>query len=246
MRRALKHIIIFGILGVVMSYLVAWGLAWRGQPPRSVVLPEGANGRWRIRDVSTGSPEYVRLQRFGWLPRRGMNLDRYVVTRTEWQTFGRISYNCTEDWVLIEGSSIIPNGGPPSVWIVSGVVAGWPIAMLRGELWGPKEVMHPSTDTNSRSPRPDWACVWKCSFETLGFIQPRAIILPLRPLWPGLVVNSAFYGLLLWLLSLVPSIIRRGLRRRRGRCVKCGYDLRGNPAGGCPECGDSGFPQARE
>jgi uncharacterized paraquat-inducible protein A len=26
-------------------------------------------------------------------------------------------------------------------------------------------------------------------------------------------------------------------RRRRGLCVKCGYDLTGNTSGVCPECG---------
>lgn len=30
---------------------------------------------------------------------------------------------------------------------------------------------------------------------------------------------------------------RRCLRRRRGICVECGYDLTGNVSGICPECG---------
>jgi hypothetical protein len=29
----------------------------------------------------------------------------------------------------------------------------------------------------------------------------------------------------------------RSLRRRRGLCVSCGYDLAGNVSGTCPECG---------
>jgi len=31
--------------------------------------------------------------------------------------------------------------------------------------------------------------------------------------------------------------IRCYLRRKQGRCVNCGYDLRGNVSGVCPECG---------
>ncbi|RJP41940.1 MAG: hypothetical protein C4547_01185 [Phycisphaerales bacterium] len=31
--------------------------------------------------------------------------------------------------------------------------------------------------------------------------------------------------------------LRRYRRRRRGLCVTCGYDLRGNSSGVCPECG---------
>lgn len=62
--------------------------------------------------------------------------------------------------------------------------------------------------------------------------------LPLRPIWPGFAVNTVFYGTILWLLFLVaPRTLRRQIRRRRGRCLKCGYDLRGNLDAGCPECG---------
>ena len=46
---------------------------------------------------------------------------------------------------------------------------------------------------------------------------------------------------LAWLLWLFVELVvaRRRLKRlaRRGRCLKCGYDLRGDPAAGCPECG---------
>ena len=62
--------------------------------------------------------------------------------------------------------------------------------------------------------------------------------LPLSPIWPGFAVNTAFYAAPLWLLfAVMPRAVRRHLRRRRGRCLKCGYDLRGDLAGGCPECG---------
>lgn len=37
---------------------------------------------------------------------------------------------------------------------------------------------------------------------------------------------------------LLPPVIRRQ-RRRRGLCVKCGFDLTGNESGVCPECGRS-------
>ncbi len=68
-----------------------------------------------------------------------------------------------------------------------------------------------------------------------GFAVPRA--LPLRPIWPGFAINSVFYAAILWLLTLGPFTARRFIRRRRGLCIKCGYDLRGAEHEVCPECG---------
>lgn len=61
--------------------------------------------------------------------------------------------------------------------------------------------------------------------------------LPLRPLWPGFAINAIFYAALLWLLFFGSLTARRIIRRKRGLCVACGYDLRGDLDGGCPECG---------
>jgi hypothetical protein len=63
---------------------------------------------------------------------------------------------------------------------------------------------------------------------------------PLLPRWPGFIVNTLFYGALLWLLIPGPFVLRRVIRIKRGLCPKCGYDLRraAPEAGiGCPECG---------
>jgi hypothetical protein len=67
-------------------------------------------------------------------------------------------------------------------------------------------------------------------------IQP----IPYRPWWPGLALNTAFYGAAWALLLGSPLLIRRGrsaLRRHRGCCPSCAYDLKGWINGGCPECG---------
>ena len=55
-------------------------------------------------------------------------------------------------------------------------------------------------------------------------------------MWPGFAINTVFYAAILW-LPFAPFQLRRYLRRKRGLCIKCGYDLRGDFAAGCPECG---------
>ena len=64
---------------------------------------------------------------------------------------------------------------------------------------------------------------------------PRA--LPLRPVWPGFAINTLFYAAILWLIIPGPFVLRRLIRRRRGLCPACGYDLRHAEHEACPECG---------
>ena len=101
--------------------------------------------------------------------------------------------------------------------------AGWPMNCLEGSVW-----LHY-----------DWA---------RGFHKiPDAVLLttggsnarwlPVRPIGLGLAVNIVFFGIVLWLVVRGPFVLRACIRRRRGRCINCGYDLRGDLAAGCPECG---------
>ena len=71
--------------------------------------------------------------------------------------------------------------------------------------------------------------------STAGGTQHR--LAPLRPIWPGFAVNTLFYAAILWLVMLGPFALRRLIRRRRGLCPACGYDLRHAEHVACPECG---------
>src|SRR6185503_16154436 len=66
-----------------------------------------------------------------------------------------------------------------------------------------------------------------------------AMVLPLRPVWPGFAANAIVFAAVCWMLFVAPSVLRKALRTKRGLCPACGYDLRGNAAGSnvCPECG---------
>ena len=66
---------------------------------------------------------------------------------------------------------------------------------------------------------------------------------PQFPMWIpapiGFTLDTIFYAAFLAVLAVMPGRIRAVVRRRAGRCLACGYDLRGLPNTGapCPECG---------
>jgi hypothetical protein len=67
--------------------------------------------------------------------------------------------------------------------------------------------------------------------------EPRQLVLPFRPLWPGFGLNTLFYAAILATIFLVPAYIRRTLRRRGGRCPTCAYPIGASPT--CTECGSA-------
>lgn len=55
----------------------------------------------------------------------------------------------------------------------------------------------------------------------------NVVLLSITPIWRGLFANSVFWGFSLFILVTVLRFLRRLVRRRRGRCPHCGYDLLG-------------------
>ncbi|QOV92156.1 hypothetical protein [Humisphaera borealis] len=70
---------------------------------------------------------------------------------------------------------------------------------------------------------------------------PKRSVLPLLPAWPGFVVNTLLYALILWAFYVIAVRPRRFIvevgRIRRGACLQCGYNLGYDFVRGCPECG---------
>jgi len=51
------------------------------------------------------------------------------------------------------------------------------------------------------------------------------------------VIDTLFYAAIWFGMFFGFSSAKRFIRAKRGRCPRCGYDLRGNLDAGCPECG---------
>lgn len=70
-------------------------------------------------------------------------------------------------------------------------------------------------------------------------VTPRVI--PWAIHWTGALLNTLVYAAVPFVpLCLVPWI-RTLLRQRRGKCLACGYDLRGAEHAVCPECGSGAW-----
>ena len=70
------------------------------------------------------------------------------------------------------------------------------------------------------------------------FGAPTPRVLPLRPVWPGFIVNTLAYATVWLVLLMIPGAIRGRRRTRKGLCRHCGYDLSATPSTNpCPECG---------
>ena len=80
---------------------------------------------------------------------------------------------------------------------------------------------------------------WPCrALSEVKLVHPRGVAYAPSSkclTWPGFAVDTAFWGGAAFVVWSVPGFVRRGVRRRRGRCVRCGYELAGGDV--CPECG---------
>ncbi len=99
--------------------------------------------------------------------------------------------------------------------------AGWP---MRGLASLHQEVVGQNAGTS-------WGLRFGAAQGFLGL--PR--VLPLRPIPVGFAVNTIFYAAVFWLLIPGPFALRRFIRVKRGRCVKCGYPM--GESAVCTECG---------
>ncbi len=106
--------------------------------------------------------------------------------------------------------------------------AGWPFYSLWSESRLTSGDSTPSVFGAIRAPMDPWKRH-----------IPR--VLPLRPIWTGFAVDTIVFAATLALLTIVPLLLRRTVRSKRGCCTKCGYPLCG--AVRCPECGTVVSPQ---
>lgn len=84
-----------------------------------------------------------------------------------------------------------------------------------------------------------WALPLKRSaLQAPGVLGRWITMLPIRPIFPGFLYNTAFWGGLIFAALCLRDgalTLRSRRRRARGLCWKCKHELAG--VSPCPECG---------
>jgi hypothetical protein len=244
------------LLGAVTSWLVAWGLAtavWAGWWQAKV------RARWHVTAIK--EPYLIRRSRSfnrietseGWtitrLDRedtRSRSARRHVERLRAWEgepskessqkvtlpgTPSAVTSLTRRDSMATEfDRSHLSQLLDDETWtMIHHTANGWPWRCL-------------SRARTSSGIGNQWSSRWTLTIDAITRTSlvsgvPIPLELPLHPIWPGLLFSAGFYGTL-WAVPLVGvPLLRTRRRRRKGRCPRCGYDLKHAFDPGCPECG---------
>ena len=235
MKRLIPRISLCILFGCVTTIAVAWVIAYTTQFDNPATARAAA--RVSYHDAPTmPSPHYRTVLRL-----RHIGAEHVSVFRSQSVALGGQSSVQTP-------SELIPHWGaaylgvdqkgnasstdavhaPDSGYMVSVISYGWPMRALWGGVSTPISYGQPG-DPMARPP----------SESRIGFIETDLPIglIPYQPILPAMLVNTLLYAGMWWCVLGAPGMVIKWRRRRAGRCVQCGYDLRASGGGMCPECG---------
>ena len=217
LRRGARTFLIFTLAGSATTVAVAWACAmWADIPSDDLgrilyrpgeQLPQEVPN-WAD-DLPEGFPEGP-----GWtkIYRRGVGV-RYVELRS----------HSPRDLAKAD----------VEFYYVHVVYAGWPFDALRARAWT-IDAVRGGFWAPPAPPKLDGALVVDSHDAAAPFYNMERL-LPFDVEWLGFVVNTIFYGGILYLLVRRPEAIRRFFRIRREACAACGYPIGSSAV--CTECG---------
>lgn len=219
-RRILHRVVVYGLIGLVVNVFVAWGFAAWGRTST-------AEGRVRV-DMMGCKSDFVLDPSLTWSWRHQLLSEqpfmRVVSTGIGVRAIDEFDSRPV-DWTKVP-AYVTPIGEGV---LLKRTLFGWPEYSLQ---W---HEVKDSRDRKADVAMGRWIDLpGKGPVHNDSGFQRR---LPLEPVWRGLALNTVVYAAV---AVMVARMVRYGCgaaRRRRGRCPSCAYDVRGDWASGCPECG---------
>lgn len=209
MKGLLYFALIFVILAVVTNVVVAWGCsAWSGMPKFDGLVT-----------ASYRKQRFEKEEQFPQLKEEGFWIDR-------------VFRGGQHDVVVIKIKQ-------PTKLFFHLHRAGWPLRSMEGYEYFGANLSKDQIDFQWAIPFDSGAKETQIVISRTGAIRDIKPIdvLPLRPAWPGFAINTGLYTSALIVLYSLWWLLRRSIRYSHGRCLSCGYDLRGDLNSGCSECG---------
>ena len=231
MRRITIALVFLLLLGAIVNIAVAWGLGCFAKYQTSAASYEAMTTDPIRLDPVSGDrigPPGISILRYS-----SFGAERVVITWTPWTMVDDPVHRPAIEQVW-------PRWGPLSRITPREVFDSTPAHQLGYAARGwPMLSMWCEFEHGHGRPR---GGIFLHISHTPGTFITTEHILPLRPSCRGFAINTIIYAAALWLVFVAaPMGARRTVRRRRGACIHCGYDLRGHPAPAmsarCPECG---------
>jgi hypothetical protein len=232
-RRVIRQALVCLLFGAAINVSVAWMCAYHR--PRPAWSGATRNTLWfRTRDAGAGRMHWwgSEIGGLGWSTLQVIHdrTDRVVVGPP-----GSVTHPLIESVVQAH----------PGIEAARVEIAGWPFrsfAATATAVPGDARVVDRHAITITRTP---WTTlVWSDWRGAITLDGPpaavgfnRATVLPIRPLVAGFAANTSIYAVAAGALIAGVSWMVRRLATPAGHCPKCRYDLRGDLARGCPECG---------
>lgn len=230
-RRIIKRLIITAVLCLLSGAIITIAVTWA-----CVLTIEEA-------------PEDGRTITHGWLPRKDQSTGVITISIvTEWRF--RTKYVLQAKTYVTPGANLPSDGGDAVRQLIHSIPI-WSRGYFEDFLNSGHEKTGESLTLEARG----WPCVamWsgpakprtatgqnEIPFGGIPVVESganaKSRALPMIPVWSGFAINSGLFGGSLFTLFVLFAGVRRGARRLRGRCPRCGYALK-NVDGGCPECG---------
>ncbi len=216
-KRRLTTLVVFLLLGAIVNVAVAWGCA--------LFVDLG----W-TNEINGVGATALSQRPYSFVLWRGFGAIRVSAQPSDWATENGYQSLWVKPSELPLGTTLRVSQLSPGEGLMEDA-RGWPAMTLRCSF---------DVSGNPQSPWTTVAGLPVRDHATTGSVigsPAPPFALPLRPVWPGFAINTIFYATILWLLTLGPFTARRFIRRKRGLCIKCGYDLRGTAQMICSECG---------